>query len=135
MVLGRTSKKGTKKEAAHHVQAGSSSSRHVHRVYTSMTQFGLNATKREILSPFGLQKQQVQDRQAYTIRMDTLPSTERAELEAICSGDLEEYHEIDQSENIITIDDILSGDVSIDISHAGGELTALADDLLGPSSQ
>jgi hypothetical protein len=100
-----------------------------------MTRFGLNTTKREILSPFGLQKRQVQDRQAYTIRMDTLPSAERADLEAICSGDLEEHQQIDQSENIINLDDILSGDASIDISHAGGELTALADDLLGPSSQ
>jgi hypothetical protein len=140
MVLGRSSKKNTKKgvgRVAHDAQAGSSSSRHVHRVYTSISQFGLNTTKREILSPVGLQKRQVQDRQAYTIRMDTLPSAERAELEAICSGDLEEHQDqdIDQSENIISIDDILSGDAFIDISHAGGELTALADDLLGPSSQ
>ena len=129
MVLGRSSKKGAKKGV------GSSSSRHVHRVYTSTTRFGLNVTRREILTTLGLQKRQDEDRQAHTIRMDTLPSSEQAELEAICSGDLEEHQQINESENVISIDDILSGDISIDISHAGGELTALADELLGPSSQ
>ena len=133
MVLGRYTKKGG---AAHNgPKAGSSSSQHVHRVYTSISPFGLIVTKREILSPFGLQKRQDQERQAYKTRMDTMPSSERTGLEAICSENLEEQQENDQSENIISIDDILSGDASIDISHAGGELTALADDLLGPSSQ
>jgi hypothetical protein len=133
MVLGRCTKKGG---TAHNgPKAGSSSSRHVHRVYTSISPFGLNVTKREILSPFRLQKRQDQERQAYKTRMDTMPSSERAELEAICSENLEEQQENDQSENIISIDDILSGDAFIDISHAGGELNALADDLLGPSSQ
>lgn len=131
MVLGRDTKKGAKKGP----KAGSSSSRHVHRVYTSATPLNLKATKREILSSIGLQKRQNEERQAYKIRMDTMPSAERAELDAICSGNLEEHQEINQSENIISIDDILSGDTSINISHAGGELTALADDLLGPSSQ
>lgn len=131
MVLGRYTKKG----ASHNgPKAGSSSSRHVHRVYTSLSPFGLNITKREVLSPIGLQKRQTQERQDYKARMDTMPTAERAELEAICSGNLEEHQENDQSENIISIDDILSGDAYIDISHAGGELTALADDLLGPSS-
>ena len=132
MVLGRSSKKDGKK---HNVQAGSSSSRHVHRVYSSTTRSGLNVTKREILTPLGLQKQQEKDRQAYTIRMNTLPSRERAELEAICSGDLEEHQEINESENVISIDDILAGDISKDISHARGELSALADDLLVPASR
>jgi hypothetical protein len=134
MVLGRYTKKG-RSAAPNGPKAGSSSSRHVHRVYSSLSMFGLNATKREILTPLGLQKRQDQERQAHKTRMDTMPSAERAELEAICSGNLEEQQENDQSENIISIDDILSGDAHIDISHAGGKLTALADDLLGPSSQ
>ena len=129
MVLGRSSKKVAKKVKA------SSSSQHVHHVYSSMTPSGLNTTQCEILSPIGLQKRQVQDRQAYNIQMNAMPSAEQAELEAICSGDLEEYEDINQQDNIIRIDDILSGDAFIDISHAGGELTALADDLFGPSSQ
>ena len=102
-------------------------------MYTSATTLGLSATKHEILSQFGLQKQQDQEREAQKTRLDNISSSERAELDSILhqESDQENY----QSENIMSIDNILSGDASIDISHAGGELTALTDDLLGPSSQ
>ena len=131
MVLGRSTKKGARKGAG--PKAGSSLSQHIHRVYSSTTTSGLSATKREILSQSGLQKQQDQEREAQKTRLDNMSSSERAELDSILhqESDQENY----QSENIMSIDDILSGDASIDISHAGGELTALTDDLLGPSSQ
>lgn len=131
MVLGRSTKKGARKGAGS--KAGSSSSRHVHRVYSSTTTSGLSTTKREILSQSGLQKRQDQEREGQKTRLDNMSSSERAELDSILhqESDQENY----QSENIMSIDDILSGDAYIDISHAGGELTALTDDLLGPSSQ
>lgn len=102
MVLGRSTKKGARKGTAHNGPiAGSSSSRHVHRVYTSTTKFGLSATKHEILSLLGLQKRQDQEREAQKIRMDTMPSSERAELDTILHP--ENDQENDQSENIMSI--------------------------------
>lgn len=105
-----------------------STSRRVHHSYTNVKSTGLHESRHESLNSSAIQRRQGFDHEQQRTRLENMPTTEFQELESMRTGqdpldnDWEPYHQLD-------INDILSGGVTADVSHAGGEFTdLLADD-------
>ncbi|EDR14205.1 uncharacterized protein LACBIDRAFT_322055 [Laccaria bicolor S238N-H82] len=126
-------------------RSGTSSSVHVHHLYTSRSLSGRTSLRQEVLNATAIHKRQAKDRIDHTLRQDAMSAVERDELEAIRTNTTNDSgsRSVDDS-NIehdaweMDVDAILAGAETIDISHAGGEFTALvdiADELLGPPNR
>jgi hypothetical protein len=117
----------------------SSTSQRVHHIFTTTSSTGRKTTHNEALNPSAILTRQARDQVQYRERVMALPLAEIDELQAIRAGQNEEDSWVD--DNLLSIDDILAGEASLDISHEGGEFVDLAefthitDDLLGPASR
>lgn len=114
--------------------SGSSSSHHVHHIFSKTTGSRLSSMK-EMLTSSEIHTRNTEDYKEYQERLDSMTTTERSNIEVLYSGGMQE-HDDDNGQPAVDIMDILSGQDSMDISHVGGEfadLLAIGDDLLGPS--
>ena len=139
MTLGR--RPGSKKTK----RSGTSSSVHVHHLYTSRSLAGHTTLKQEVLNATAIHKRQAKDREDHALRQEAMTMEERDELDAIRnnapidgrSGNLDENN-LEHNAWEMEVDSILAGQETIDISHAGGEFTSvveIAEDLLGPANR
>ena len=139
MTLGRCP--GSKKTK----RAGTSSSVHVHRLYTSHTLTGHTTSRQEVLNATAIHKRQAKDREDHSLRQEAMTTMERDELDAIRSnnpnggrsGSLD-INNLEHGAWEMEVDSILAGNETIDISHAGSEFTSIveiADDLLGRANR
>jgi hypothetical protein len=132
MTLGRPS--GSKKTK----RSGTSSSIHVHHLYTSRLLSGRTSLRREVLNASAIQKRQAKDRSDYAIRKDSMSTAEIEELNAICSNTTNDSSNFEHDAWEMDVDSILAGAETMDISHAGGEFSSLveiSDDLLGTENR
>jgi hypothetical protein len=139
MTLGR--RPGSKKTK----RSGTSSSVHVHHLYTSRSLAGRTTLRQEVLNATAIHKRQAKDREEHVLRQDAMTTAERDELKAIRSntpndgrsGSLDNLNlELDGWE--MDVESILAGKETLDISHAGGEFASvveIADDLLGTANR
>jgi hypothetical protein len=109
---------------------GSSSSRHVHRQFTSRSIAGRITAKQESLNSVSIKKRQAKDRDEHHIRLAAMTTTELDELIAIREG-LASNDDLDQDGWEMDVDGVLAGDTVLDISHEGGEFASLAEDMFG----
>jgi hypothetical protein len=120
-------------------RSGTSSSTHVHHLYTSRSLGGRTSLRQEVLNASAIHKRQAKDRIDYALRRDAMSTAERDELNAICTNTTNDNTTNDTSDlehNAweMDVDAVLAGTETIDISHAGGEFSSvmdIADDLLG----
>jgi hypothetical protein len=139
MVLGKhPGSKKTKK-------SGTSSSVHVHHLYTARSSTGRTTLRQEVLNATAIHKRQASDRTEYVLRQDAMSTAKKDELNAIHSNTTNDSQSgsVDNS-NLehdawgMDVDDILAGAETMDISHAGGEFASvvdITDDLLGSANQ
>ena len=123
-------------------RSGSSSSIHVHHLYTSRSLSGRTSLRQEVLNASAIHKRQAKDRVDHALRQDTMSTVERGELEAIRTNTTNDSrsgsNNIDQDAWEMDVDAILAGAETLDISHVGGEFAAIvdiADDLLGSANR
>jgi hypothetical protein len=139
MVLGRCP--GSKKTK----KSGTSSSVHVHRLFTARSNAGRSILRHEVLNATGIHKRQANDRVDHALRQDAMSTAERDELNTIRSnatvdsrsGSVDNRN-LEHDAWAMDVDDILAGAETIDISHAGGEFASvvdIADDLLGSANR
>jgi hypothetical protein len=139
MTLGK--RPGSKKTQ----RSGSSSSVHVHHLYTSRSVNGRTSLRQEVLNTSAIHKRQAKDRADHTLRQDAMSTAERDELNAIrtnttndsSSGSLD-FSNLEHDGWQMDVDAILAGGETIDISHVGGEFASvmdITDDLLGPANR
>ena len=64
-------------------RSGSSSSVHVHHLYTSRSLSGRTSLRQEVLNASAIHKRQAKDRVDHALRQDAMSTVERDELEAI----------------------------------------------------
>lgn len=152
MVLGVTSKSSRKKgcrslnvasslsfaTSRHNLTstAGSSSSRHIHRFSSNVSRLtGRTTTKNVTLNPTGILRQQDIEEKEYLARTEAMTVTQLEGLQAAAMI-YDDYDTHSRSpSSTININDILSGQVSLNLSHEGGELAellAIEEDVLGP---
>jgi len=104
-----------------------SSSRLVHHSYRTAASTGHHKrTQQEALNSAGIQRQQGFEHEQQQVRMETMPSTELQELEAIRAGE-DPLDDNCEPEHQLDINDILSGEAMADMSHAGGEFMDLLE--------
>jgi len=110
-----------------HGNSRSSSSRRVHHSYTTVNSTGVRESQRESLNSAAIQRRQGFDHEQQRTRLENMPTTEFQELESMRTGQdpLDDTWEPDHQ---LDINDILSGGVTADVSHAGGEFTDLLAD-------
>jgi hypothetical protein len=138
MVLGR--RPGSKKTK----RSGTSSSVHVHHLYTALSTTGRSTLRQEVLNATGIHRRQANDRVDYALRQDAMSTAERNELNAIRSNTTNDSQSgsvdnrnLEHDAWGMDVDDILAGAETIGISHAGGEFALvldMADGLLGSSN-
>jgi len=139
MTLGKPA--GSKKTK----RSGTSSSVHVHHLYTSHSLSGRTSLRQEVLNASAIHKRQAKDRTDHALRQDAMSTVERDELEAIRtnttndsgSGSVDNSN-LEHDAWEMDVDAVLAGAETIDISHAGGEFAAavdMADDLLGSANR
>jgi len=117
--------------------AGSSSSRSVSHSYVTTNSFGRKSLHQEVLHASAIQLRQVCDQAEYQQQYDSMTPAEHAQLARIHLAEDENTTEYEDNVNI-DINDVLAGNNSVNVSHAGGEfseLLAIEDDLLGSSSR
>lgn len=138
MVLGKNP--GSKKTK----RSGTSSSVHVHHLYTSRSSAGRSTLKREVLNATAISQRQAEDRVDHNLRQDAMSTAERDELNAIrndTTGDIAGSLDISNLEHDtwgMDVDAILAGAETMNISHAGGEFASvveIAEDLLGSADR
>lgn len=119
--------------------SGSSSSHQIHRLYVGRSQTGNSTSQEEVLNPKKILERQAKQQDVYREHIDTMLPAEMKELEALRAGDFDNfgqsYSGSQSPEHQLNIRDILTGDSTMDISHAGGEfaeLLVIGDDLFGP---
>ena len=111
---------------SNHGNSRSCSSQRVHHSYTTVNSTGLRESQCESLNSVAIQIRQGFDHEQQCTRLENMPATEFQELESMRTGqdpfddDWEPDHQLD-------INDILSGGVTADVSHAGGEFTHLLE--------
>ena len=139
MTLGR--RPGSKRSK----RTGTSSSVHVHHLYTSRTLNGCTTVRQEVLNSSAIHKRQAKDREDHALRQEAMTTVERDELDAIRnnvpenggSGSLDNDN-LEHNAWEMEVDTILAGQETMDISHAGGEFTSvveIAEDLLGTANR
>ena len=123
-------------------RSGTSSSVHVHHLYTSRSLSGRTSLRQEVLNASAIHKRQAKDRTDYILRQNAMSTLERDELEAICTNTTNDSRSDNSNPEHdaweMDVDAVLAGEETIDISHAGGEFAAvvdIADDLLGPANR
>ena len=123
-------------------RSGSSSSVHVHHLYTSRSLSGRTSLRQEVLNASAIHKRQAKDRVDHALRQDAMSTVERDELEAIHTNTTNDSRSgssnIEQDAWEMDVDAILAGAETLDISHVGGEFAAvvdIADDLLGSANR
>ena len=123
-------------------RSGSSSSVHVHHLYTSRSLSGRTSLRQEVLNASAIHKRQAKDRIDHALRQDAMSTVERDELEAIRTNTTNDSRSgssnIEQDAWEMDVDAILAGAETLDISHVGGEFAAvvdIADDLLGSANR
>jgi len=139
MTLGKPS--GSKKTK----RSGTSSSAHVHHLYTSRLLSGRTTLQQETLNVSAIRKRQAENRADHALCQDAMSTVECDELEAIHTNSTNDRGSgsVNNSNLVhdaweMDIDDVLAGMETIDISHAGGEFAAIvdiADDLLGSANR
>ena len=132
MTLGRPS--GSKKTK----RSGTSSSVHVHHLYTSRLLSGCTSLRREVLNASAIRKRQAKDRADQALRQKSMSTMEKEELDAIRSDTTNDSSNFKYDAWGMDVDSVLAGAETIDISHAGGEFASLveiSDDLLGTSNR
>jgi hypothetical protein len=115
--------------------SGDSSSSHTVGHFFSTKSFGRRTLHQEVLHATAIQVRQDNDQVEYQDHHDSIPIDERSRLAHIRADEDQNYPE---QEAEMSIHDILTGDSTADISHAGtefAELLAIEDDLLGPVLQ
>ena len=128
MTLGK--RPGSKKTK----RSGTSSSVHVHHLYTSRSLGGRTSLRQEVLNASAIHKRQAKDRADLTLRQDAMSTAERDELNAIRTNTTNDSSNFEHDPWEMDADDVLDGTETMDISHAGGEFSSVintADDLLG----
>ena len=139
MVLGRIP--GSKKTK----RSGTSSSPHVHRLYSAHSvKTGLSSLRHEVLNATGIRRRQANDQVEHLLRQNAMSTAERDELNAIRtntnnsqSGSVDDSN-LEHEAWAMDVEDILTGADTIDISHAGGEFASvvdIADGLLGSTNR
>ena len=123
-------------------RSGSSSSVHVHHLYTSRSLSGRTSLRQEVLNASAIHKRQAKDRVDHALHQDAMSTVERDELEAIRTNTTNDSRSgssnIEQDAWEMDVDAILAGAETLDISHVGGEFAAvvdIADDLLGSANR
>ena len=123
-------------------RSGSSSSVHVHHLYTSRSLSGRTSLRQEVLNASAIHKRQAKDRIDHALRQDAMSTVKRDELEAIRTNTTNDSRSgssnIEQDAWEMDVDAILAGAETLDISHVGGEFAAvvdIADDLLGSANR
>jgi hypothetical protein len=115
--------------------SGASSSHSVGHSYISTNSFGHRTLRQEILHSAAIQVRQDHDQLDYQHHHDSISLDERTRLANIrADEDFTDQDDVSQ----VDIHNILSGDATTDVSHAGGEfaeLLAIEDGLLGPASR
>jgi hypothetical protein len=132
MTLGRPS--GFKKTK----RSGTSSSVHVHHLYTSRLLNGRTNLRRETLNATAIHKRQTKDRADLALRQDSMSTVEKDELNAIRGDTTNNSSNFELDNWGMDVDSILAGAETMDISHAGGEFSSLvdiSDDLLGTTNR
>src|SRR5271155_950125 len=122
-------------------RSGTSSSIHVHHLYTSRSLSGRTSLRQEVLNACAIHKRQAKDRTDYALCKNAMSTLERDELEAIRTNTTNDSRSDNSNPEHdaweMDVDAVLSGEETIDISHAGGEFAAavdITDDLLGPAN-
>ena len=124
---------------------GSSSSRHIKHVYYSIALNSLDASCRTILSATRIQKQQQQDKADLSERISAILTEQVQQLldlqQSLLSNQDEcsiAYNKEISNENYLSFDDVLTGRVVPDISHAGEEFESileLAENMLSSNQR
>jgi hypothetical protein len=112
-----------------------SSSDAVGHSFISTNSFGYRTLRQEVLLSAAIQVRQDQDQHEYQHYHDSISPDEHAKLAQIRAD--EDYTDQDDFSQA-NIHDILAGDATAEVSHAGGEfaeLLAIEDGLLGPVSR
>jgi len=115
--------------------SGDSSSSHSIGHSFSTNSFGRRTLHQEVLHATAIQVRQDNDHVEYQHHHNSIPMEELSRLACIRADEDENYPEQEAEMNI---HDILAGDSTADISHAGtefAELLAIEDGLLGPVLQ
>lgn len=117
--------------------AGSSSSRHIHRFSSLISKTtGRTSSKNLALNPTAILRQQDIEEKDYLARTEAMTSTQLEELHAAAVIHDDYCGILPRSPSpAININDILSGNAPIDLSHEGGELAellAIEEDVFGP---
>jgi hypothetical protein len=138
MVLGRTP--GSKKTK----RSGTSSSVHVHHLYTSRSSAGLTTLRREVLNATAIRNRQSKDCVDHNLRQDAMSTAEMDELNAIrnnTTGDSiagsVDINNLEHDTWGMDVESIFTGAETMDISHAGGEFSSIVEiteDLLGSAN-
>jgi hypothetical protein len=132
MTLGKPS--GSKKTR----RSGTSSSVHVHHLYTSRLPSGRSSLRREVLNSSAIHKRQAKDRVDHALRHDAMSTAEREELNSIRENTTNDSSNLEDNAWEMDVDSILAGAETMGISHAGGEFASLveiSDDLLGTANK
>lgn len=116
----------------------SSSSQSVGHNFISTNSFGRRTTRQELLLDSALRVRQKSDQKDYQHHNNSITIAERTQLASIRADENENnFYDQDDPSNV-DIHDILTGEVTADLSHAGGEfaeLLAIEDGLFGPVSR
>ena len=125
--------------------SGTSSSVHVHHLYSSRSLAGHTTLRQEVLNATAIRKRQTKDREEYSLRQDAMTTSEKDELIAIRNNTANDSRSGSVDNNNLEheawemdVNLILAGDETMDISHAGGEfgsIVEMANDLLGKGNK
>ena len=115
MTLGSTT--GRKKGRS----SGSSSSRHVHHLSVARSSSGVASVRRETLTASSIQRQQQRERREYQ-ELHGMTPAQKHELDAVQRNLAANLPNEDSAEGWeMDMQDVMSGEAVLDISHAGGE--------------
>ena len=128
MTLGRPP--GSKKSK----RSGTSSSVHVHHLYSSRSLTGRTTLRQEVLNATAIRKRQAKDHEEYSLCQDAMTMSEKDELNAIRSNTTNDSRSGSVDNNNLEheawemdVNSILSGEETMDISHAGGEYSSIIE--------
>ena len=105
-------------------RSGSSSSVHVHHLYTSQLLSGSTSLQQEVLNASAIHKRQEKDHVDHALCQDAMSTVKRGELEAIRTNTTNNSrsgsNNIEQDAWEMDVDAILAGAETLNISHVGG---------------
>ena len=126
-------------------RSGSSSSTHVHHLFSSRSLTGRKTLRQEVLNATAIRRRQANDREEFTLHQEAMTTSEKDELNAIRSNTTNDSSSGSTDNNnlehegwVMDVESILAGEETMDISHAGGEfgsMVEIADGLLGKANK